>query len=97
MIQNMKRLPILFDLNNPQDAALWAALEPFVKRRRGSQFIRDALKQAISSPIMGAPSSVNFTPTSGGAAKPSISLSSLPPADPGADYEAVDSFLEAFA
>ncbi len=44
---NIRRIPFILNLDDPEDAVLWEALEPLLSRRRASQFIRGALAQAL--------------------------------------------------
>lgn len=44
---NLVRIPVLFDLDDPTEAALYAAIVPMIKRHRASQFIRDTLARAL--------------------------------------------------
>lgn len=92
-MSKLRRLPVLFDLDDPGDAALWAAIEPYVKRRRGSQFIRDAIARALGQITSGMGTSTRkelspITP---------LSVSFGSSTNPGDDEEAANAFVESFA
>jgi hypothetical protein len=46
-MSNLVRVQVVFDLSNPTDAAIFAEIEPLMRRHRASQFIRDALARAL--------------------------------------------------
>ncbi|MBE2195373.1 MAG: hypothetical protein IAE83_14460 [Anaerolinea sp.] len=92
-MSRLRRLPVLFDLDDPGDAALWAAIEPYVKRRRGSQFIRDAIARVLGQIASGMDGSTKhgsfpFIP---------LSVSSGSSTNPGDDEEAASAFVESFS
>jgi hypothetical protein len=44
---NIRRVPFILNLDDPEDAAIWEVLEPLLIRHRASQFIRGAIAQAL--------------------------------------------------
>lgn len=95
---NFKRLPLMFDLSDPRDEAIWEALEPYVQRRRGNSYIRDVLERALfPSPVEVESLASRSIPRAKRPNAPlSISLSSAPLADEADVDRAVESMLDMF-
>lgn len=94
MDSNYRRLPLMFDLSNPRDAAIWQELEFFVKRRQANNKVRDILERALcSSPVESEVLAAMEIPR---ARRPNtVYLPHIPPSDPPADEADVDRAVEA--
>lgn len=97
---NVRRLPLMFDLSDPRDEAIWRELEFYVKRRRANSLIRDVLERALCSPtvesqVLAATDIPHARRPNAGSSLPHIPLP-VPPADEADVDRAVDAMLDMF-